>query len=170
MGGLHSEVKWKCLSLSCVWLSVTPGTAAHQPPLSMEFSRQQYRSGLPFPSLGDLPDPGIELRSPALQGILYCLNHQGSLKEDVHRLYALATLFHTRGLNIRGFWKPQGVLKPVPCRHQGTRVQPEPRTLAGTKPSAHDSCYYCAYLGVYFLRDRPAPNPGMHVGYLLPLP
>ena len=68
MGGLHSEVKWKCLSLSCVWLSVTPGTAAHQPPLSMEFSRQEYRSGLPFPSLGDLPDPGIELRSPALQG------------------------------------------------------------------------------------------------------
>ena len=36
-------------------------------PLSMEFSRQEYWSGLPFPSPGDLPDPGIESRSPALQ-------------------------------------------------------------------------------------------------------
>ena len=47
----------------------TPWTVAHQAPLSMEFSRQEYGSGLPFPSLGDLPDPGIELTSlmsPAL--------------------------------------------------------------------------------------------------------
>ena len=40
---------------------------AHQAPLSMGFSRQKYWSGLPFPSPGDLPDPGIELRSPELQ-------------------------------------------------------------------------------------------------------
>ena len=39
----------------------------HQAPLSMEFSRQEYWSGLPFSSPGDLPDPGIELMSPALQ-------------------------------------------------------------------------------------------------------
>ena len=39
----------------------------HQAPLSMGFSRQEYWSGLPFPSPGDLPDPGIEPRSPALQ-------------------------------------------------------------------------------------------------------
>ena len=39
---------------------------AHQPPLSMEFSRQEYWSGLPFPSSGDLPDPGIKSTSPAL--------------------------------------------------------------------------------------------------------
>ena len=38
-----------------------------QAPLSMEFSRQEYWSGLPFPSPGDLPNPGIDLRSPALQ-------------------------------------------------------------------------------------------------------
>ena len=44
-----------------------PWTVAHQGPLSMEFSRQEYWSGLPFPSPGDLPDPGIEPRSPALQ-------------------------------------------------------------------------------------------------------
>ena len=51
-------------SLSCVTI---PRTVAHQAPLSMEFSRQDYWSGLPFPFLGDLPDAGIEPRSPALQ-------------------------------------------------------------------------------------------------------
>ena len=42
-------------------------TAAYQAPPPMGFSRQEYWSGLPFPSPGDLPDPGIEPRSPALQ-------------------------------------------------------------------------------------------------------
>ena len=45
----------------------TPWTAAQQVPLSMGLSKQEYWSGLSFPSLGDLPDPGIEPRSPALQ-------------------------------------------------------------------------------------------------------
>ena len=42
-------------------------TVAHQAPLSMGFSRQEYWSGLPSPSPGDLPDPGFERRSPTLQ-------------------------------------------------------------------------------------------------------
>ena len=46
----------------------TPWTVAHQSPLSMGFSRQEYWNGLPFPSPGDLPDPGIEPGSPALHG------------------------------------------------------------------------------------------------------
>ena len=54
-------------SLSRVRLFATPWTVAHQAPPSMEFSRQEYWSGFPFPSLGDLPDSGIELGSPALQ-------------------------------------------------------------------------------------------------------
>ena len=45
----------------------TPWTVAHQAPLSMEFSMQEYRSGVPFPSPGYLSNPGIEPRSPALQ-------------------------------------------------------------------------------------------------------
>ena len=60
------RVLWKCWSFSHVWLFATPWTAARQAPLSMEFSRQEYWSGLPFPSPGDLlnlPKPG----SPALQ-------------------------------------------------------------------------------------------------------
>ena len=46
----------------------TPWTVACQAPLSMEFSRQEYWSGLPFPPPGDLPDPGVEPTSPALAG------------------------------------------------------------------------------------------------------
>ena len=56
----------------------TPWTTAYQAPLSMGFSRQEYWSGLPFPSPGDLPDPGIEPGSPALQADAYRLSHQGS--------------------------------------------------------------------------------------------
>ena len=67
--------KWNCIypwkvkvkSLSHVWLFATPWTVAHQARLSIEFSRQEYWSGLPFPSPGDLPDAGIEPRFPALQ-------------------------------------------------------------------------------------------------------
>ena len=53
--------------LQCVQLCVTPWTVAHQAPLSMGFSRQEYWSGLPCPSPGDLPNPGIKPKSPALQ-------------------------------------------------------------------------------------------------------
>ena len=53
-------------SLSRVQLFVTPWTVAYQAP-SMRFSSQEYWSGLPFPSPEDLPDPGIEPRSPSLQ-------------------------------------------------------------------------------------------------------
>ena len=58
------EVKW---SHSVVSDSATPWTTAYQAPPSMEFSRQEYWSGLPFPSPGDLPDSGIEPGSPAVQ-------------------------------------------------------------------------------------------------------
>ena len=58
----------KVKSLSRVRLFETPRTIAYQAPPSMGFSRQEYYwSGLLFPSLGDLPDPGFEPRSPALQ-------------------------------------------------------------------------------------------------------
>ena len=68
--------KWQ--SLSHVWLFSTLWTVTHQVPLSMGFSRQEYWSGLSFPSPGDLPDPGIKPRSPILWQILYHLSYQGS--------------------------------------------------------------------------------------------
>ena len=54
-------------ALSRVQLFATPWTVAYQALQSMGFSRQEYWSGLPFPSPGDLPNPGIEPRSPVLQ-------------------------------------------------------------------------------------------------------
>ena len=51
----------------------------------MGFSRQEYRSGVPLPSPGDLPDPGMELKSPAFRQILYHLSHQG--REYYEQLY-----------------------------------------------------------------------------------
>ena len=65
-------------SLSRVQLFATPWTVAYQAPLFMEFSRQEYWTGLPFPSPGDLPDPGIEPRSPALQANALPSEPQGS--------------------------------------------------------------------------------------------
>ena len=60
---------WRCALLSCsvVSDSAIPGTVARQAPLSMEFSRQEYWSMLPFPSPGALPHPGIKSGSPVLQ-------------------------------------------------------------------------------------------------------
>ena len=55
----------------------TPWTVAHQAPLTMEFSRQEYWSGLLFPSPGHLPKPGIEPTSPALQADSLPLSHLG---------------------------------------------------------------------------------------------
>ncbi|CAN0516354.1 unnamed protein product [Rangifer tarandus platyrhynchus] len=66
------------MSLSRVRLFETPWTIADQAPPSMEFSRQEYWSGLPFPPPGDLPNPGIEPESPTLQADALILSQQGS--------------------------------------------------------------------------------------------
>ena len=60
-------ISYKVKSLSHIQLFATPCTVARQAPPSMKFSRQEYWSGLPFPSPGDLLNPGTEPRSPALQ-------------------------------------------------------------------------------------------------------
>ena len=66
----HSDLtlaREKVKSLSRVRFFATPWTVAHQAPPSMGFSRQEHWSGMPFPSPGDLPNPGIKPRSPSLQ-------------------------------------------------------------------------------------------------------
>ena len=63
---------------SHVRLFATPWTIARQAPLSMEFSRQEYWSGLPFPSPGDLPDPGMEHAFPALAGKFFTTEPPGN--------------------------------------------------------------------------------------------
>ena len=78
--GLTLKVKVKVKSLSRVQLFAIPWTnEAHQAPPSMGFSRQEYWSGLPFHSPGDLPDPGIEPKSPELQADVLTSEQQGSL-------------------------------------------------------------------------------------------
>ena len=57
------------ITLRYFWLFVTPWTVVRQAPLSLGFSRQEYCSGLPFPSPGDLPHPGIEPASPELPAL-----------------------------------------------------------------------------------------------------
>ena len=65
-------------ALCSVQLFATPWTVAYQAPLSMGFPRSEYWSGLPFPSPEDLPNPGIQPKSPALQVDSLPLSHQGS--------------------------------------------------------------------------------------------
>ena len=65
------------VSHSVARLFATPWIAAHQGPVSMRFSRQRYWSGLPFPSPEDLPNPGIEPGSPALQADSLLIELQG---------------------------------------------------------------------------------------------
>ena len=73
-----------CSSSCCCYLVAKSCPILLQPhklypaPLSMGFPRQEYWSGLPFPSPEDLPDPGIELAAPALQANSFLLNHEGS--------------------------------------------------------------------------------------------
>ena len=64
---MHIHMCIHTQTLSCVQLFATPWIIACQAPLPMGFSRQKYWSGLPFPSPGDLPDPGIKPDSPPLQ-------------------------------------------------------------------------------------------------------
>ena len=79
LGRYALGVRCMCM-LSCVRLLAAPWTVACQAPLSMGFSRQEYQTGLPFPSPRNLPDPGIEprsLMSPAWQADSLPLRHRG---------------------------------------------------------------------------------------------
>ena len=75
-------MKVKVKSLSCVQLFATLWTVARQAPLSLGFSRQEYWSGLPFPSPEDLPNPGIEPGSPALQADALSSEPPGKTSKD----------------------------------------------------------------------------------------
>ena len=116
----------KVKSLSRVQLFATPWTVAYQAPPSMEFSRQECWSGLPFPSPGDLPDPGIEPRSPACGQTLYRLSHQGSLCGCVlSRIQLFATpwaVAHQAPLSM-GFPK-QEYWGGLPCPPSGDLPDP----------------------------------------------
>ena len=94
------EVKVK--SLSRVRLSVTLWTVACQVPLSMGFSRQENWSGLPFPSPGDLPNPGIKPGSPALQADALPSDPPGKLvlEANIDLRQCTDTLYYAKGAHL----------------------------------------------------------------------
>ena len=107
----ESEVAQSCLTLCNPW------TVAHQAPPSMGFSRQEYWSGLPFPSPGDLPDPGIEPRS--------CLTWSETMGEVMK---IMATSFRRSHARTAAFSAPS----PAAGQHWPT---PPPETPGHTQPS-----------------------------------
>ena len=113
--------------LSCfsrVWLFATPWTVARQAPLSMEFYRWKYWSGLPFPSPADLPDPGIEsvsLKSPALQADSLPL--ASPVNEWIYNIKCTATHTHTHACT-------RSLTQLV------TEVKPPTRAIAATRQSS----------------------------------
>ena len=95
--------------LSRVWLFATPWTAACQAPLSMKFPRQEYWSGLLFPSPGDLPNPGMKLVSTALAGGFFTTEPPGKQRRQWHPTPVLLT------------GKSHGRRSPVGCSSWGRK-------------------------------------------------
>ena len=88
---LHTLLLPCCAVLNCVWLFAVSWTEAHQPPPPMEFSSQEYWNGLPFPTPGDLPSPGLKpasLASPVLLGSFFTTDLPGKME-----LYMLLQVF-----------------------------------------------------------------------------
>ena len=76
-GGVCGLVAKSCPTLAIPWIVIW------QASLSMGFSREEYWSGLPFPSPGDLPDPGIKPRSPELQVVCLLIEPPGKMAQDI---------------------------------------------------------------------------------------
>ena len=87
LGNTMQIHKWYCgsclVTQSCLTLCDPMDCIAHQASLSMEFSRQEYWSGLPFPSPGHVPDPGIEPLSPVLAGRFFITEPPGKSNNDI---------------------------------------------------------------------------------------
>ena len=108
-GSRSHDSNLKLVSVSRVRLFVTPWTVAHQAPLSMGLSRQEYRSGQPFPSPGDIPDPWVEPESPILQADSLSSEPPGKRQSKPRHVTELQVSFdhHLRLLNI--FWSFKGL-------------------------------------------------------------
>ena len=100
------SVKVKVKLLSRVWLFATPGTVAYQAPPSMGFSRQEYWSGLPSPSPGDL-DSGIEPGSPAWSAGALPSAHQGN-PELIKRVHVSSSLLFSSSAPLMGWQSSTG--------------------------------------------------------------
>ena len=135
--------------LSCVWLFATPWTVAYQAPLFMGFFRQEYWSGLPFPSPGDLPDPGMKRGSPALQ--IYALPSEPPgkpTKESAMRVHISPSC-----------WASPLLPHSIPSGHHGT---PEFTTPYSSFPLAVGHTHGNVYLST-LLSEFVSPSPSAPV-------
>ena len=120
---------------ACLTILWSSWTVAHQAPLSMGFPRQEYWSVLPFPSPGDLPDPGIKSASPALQAGYLLQHHWGSPQCDVVQSLSHVQHFVTprtaecqASLSFTIYTKSQklcaqGQIHPITCFHMAWQVR-----------------------------------------------
>ena len=120
--GIHSSIKFLnsrhkgvcvCVSRSIMSDSMTPWNVACQAPLSMEFSRQGYRRGLPFPSPGGLPNPETEPGSPALQA--YALPSELKFLNSRHE--GKSYKFPKRKIKLFLKWKDETCVRLLICTH-----------------------------------------------------
>ena len=101
--------------LSHVQLFTTPWTVAHQAPLSIGFSRQEYRTRLPFPTPGDLSDPGIKPESPALAGRFFTTEPPGKPKPPwMTKINSRGWYLHRPSHVISSFLQSQGCVLTTP--------------------------------------------------------
>ena len=116
-------------SLSHVRLFATPWTVAYQAPPSVGFSRQEYWGGLPFPSPGDLPNPGIEPGSPALQA--------DALPPEPPGKTAICKACQTAILLFWHFFSMGMVLIPISCTMSRTSIHSSSSTLSDLVPEIY---------------------------------
>ena len=164
-----------CLVAKCVRLSQPPWTVARQALLSMGFPRQEYWRRLPFPSLEDLPAPGIEPGSPVLAGDSLLLSHQGSpwirdtyakthswLTEILLRMAGTAAPFFFFFFN-KIKWQNKVHLAfpgPVLPLTSSFRTTPSPDSLFSSSPWAG------FFIAPRFWAPRPAPGQAQVLGLL----
>ena len=144
-------VKWNSEPvklLSRVQLFVIPGTVAYWPSPSMAFSRQENWSGLPFPSPGDLPDPGIEPRSPALQADTNGQTLYDSTYMSLLNGYRVPVWHGGNSSGNRVCWSYPGgsVVKnpPANARNMGWIPDPGRSPCLGAAKPVHHNCWVCA--------------------------
>ena len=148
-------------SLSCVQLFATPWTVAYQAPLSMEFSRQEYWSGLPFPSPGDLPDPGVEPGLPHCRQTLYHLSHHWPLGKCKFKLlwnntaHLFSSVQCSRSVMSDSLWPHESQHAKPPC------PSPTPGVYSNLCPRVGDAIQPSHPLSS---PSPPAPNPSQHQG------
>ena len=105
----------KVKSLSRIQLFVTPWTVAYRASPSMEFSRQEYWSGLPFTPPGDLPNPGIEPGLLHCRQTLYCLSHQESIRTYITYKSEYLLMAFCCSFIYQITWKPCNSIEIYQC-------------------------------------------------------